>query len=92
MATILPAEFADKTKSELYQDIVMLSAYVTKLREQLEDQRGETKLSKAREIKLRGDILKLKSMIGHQNIHITDLVKQIEQIDNIEDITYEEAN
>ena len=92
MATILPQEFADKTKSELYQDIVALSHYVTKLRHQLEDEQAQTKLSKAREIKLRGDILKLKSMIGHQNIHITDLVKQIEQIDNIEDITYEEAN
>ena len=43
-------------------------------------------------MKLRGDILKLKSMIGHQNLQIGDLVQQIQQIDNIEDITHEEAN
>ena len=92
MAQILPAEFADKTKTELYQDIVMLSNYVTKLRNQIEEEQAQTKLSKAREIKLRGDVLKLKSMIGHQNLHIGDLVQQIQQIDNIEDITHEEAN
>lgn len=92
MATILPAEFADKSKTELYEDIVALSHYVTKLRSQIEDEQAQTKLSKAREIKMRGDILKLKSMIGHQNIQIGDLVNQIQQIDNIEEITYEEAN
>ena len=92
MAQILPAEFAEKTKTELYQDIVMLSNYVTKLRNQIEEEQAQTKLSKAREIKLRGDVLKLKSMIGHQNLQIGDLVQQIQQIDNIEDITHEEAN
>lgn len=92
MATILPAEFADKTKQELYEDIESLARYVQNLRDQLENEQAQTKLSKAREIKMRGDILKLKSMIGHQNIHITDLVQQIEQIDNIEDIQYEEGN
>ena len=92
MAQILPAEFANKTKTELYEDIVALSHYVTKLRNQVEEEQAQTKLSKAREIKMRGDILKLKSMIGHQNLHISDLVQQIQQIDNIEDIQYEEAN
>ena len=92
MAQILPAEFANKTKTELYEDIVALSHYVTKLRNQVEEEKAQTKLSKAREIKMRGDILKLKSMIGHQNLHISDLVQQIQQIDNIEDIQYEEAN
>ena len=92
MAQILPAEFANKSKTELYQDIVALSHYVTKLRHQIEDEQAQTKLSKAREIKLRDDILKLKSMIGHQNLQIGDLVNQIQQIDNIEEIPYEEAN
>lgn len=92
MAQILPAEFANKTKSELYQDILALSHYVTKLRHQVEEEQAQGKLKNAQVIKLRGDILKLKSMIGHQNLHISDLVQQIQQIDNIEDITHEEAN
>lgn len=92
MAEIIPKEFADKTKMELYTDIIALSRYVTKLRHDIEEEQAQTKLSKAREIKLRGDVLKLKSMIGHQNLQIGDLVKQIQQIDNIEDIQYEEAN
>ena len=92
MAQIIPEEFANKSKTELYHDIEMLSAYISRLRVKLEDQEAETRLKNAQIIKMRGDILKLKSMIGHQNIHIGDLVKQIEQIDNIQDIQYEEAN
>ena len=92
MASIIPAEFADKSRQELYEDIVMLSRYVTKLRNDIEDVVAESKLKNAQIIKMRGDILKLKSMIGHQNLHITDLVEQIKSIDNIEEITYEEAN
>lgn len=92
MAEIIPAEFADKTKQELYHDIVMLSRYVTKLRNDIEEERAQTKLKNAQLIKARGDILKLKSFVGHQNIHIEELVSQIKNIDNIEEITYEEAN
>ena len=92
MATIIPEEFANKSKAELYQNIESLARYVQSLRDKIEDEQAQTKLSKAREMKLRGDILKLKSMIGHQNLHISDLVEQIKQIDNIEDIAYEEAN
>jgi len=92
MASIIPEEFADKSKAELYQDIEMLSRYVTKLRNDIEEEQAENKLKNAQVIKLRGDILKLKSMIGHQNLHIGDLVNEIESIDNIEDIEYEETN
>ena len=92
MATILPAEFADKSRTELYQDIESLARYVQNLKDQLENEQAQGKLKNAQVIKLRGDILKLKSMIGHQNLQIGDLVQQIQQIDNIEDITHEEAN
>jgi len=92
MASIIPEEFANKSKAELYQDIEMLSRYVTKLRNDIEEEQAENKLKNAQVIKLRGDILKLKSMIGHQNLHIGDLVNEIESIDNIEDIEYEETN
>lgn len=92
MATIIPEEFANKSKAELYQDIETLARYVQSLRDKIEDEQAQNKLKNAQVIKLRGDILKLKSMIGHQNIQISDLVEQIKQIDNIEDIQYEEAN
>jgi len=92
MAEIIPKEFADKTKMELYTDILSLSRYVTKLRHDIENEQAQTKLVNAKLIKARGDILKLKSMIGHQNIHISDLVSQIKNIDDIEEITYEETN
>lgn len=92
MATIIPQEFSDKSRTELIQDIESLARYVHNLKQQLEDQQAETRLGKARETKLRGDILQLKSMIGHQNFQIGDLVQKIQQLDNIEDIHYEEAN
>ena len=92
MAQIIPKEFADKTKGELFQDIEMLSRFVTKLRIDIENEKAQTKLKNAQVIKLRGDILKLKSMIGHQNIQISDLVNQINNIDDIQEITYEETN
>lgn len=92
MATIIPHEFNQKSKSELVENIESLARYVHNLKNELEDQLAETRLSKARETKLRGDILQLKSMIGQQNLHIGDLVEKIQQLDNIEDITYEEAN
>ena len=92
MAEIVKKELADKTKSELIQDVEILARYVMKLRGEIEDEQAQTKLVNAKLIKARGDILKLKSMIGHQNLHISDLVNQINSIDNIEDITYEETN
>lgn len=92
MAEIVPKELAEKTKSQLIQDVEILARYVMKLRGDIEDEKAQTKLVNAKLIKARGDILKLKSMIGHQNIHISDLVNQINSIDNIEDITYEETN
>ena len=90
MAEIIPKEFADKTKQELYQDIVMLSQYVTKLRNEKEDLQGEVKLKNGDVIKQRGEILKLKSMIGHQNIHINNIEQDNKK--DIIDIPYEETD
>ena len=90
MAEIIPKEFVDKTKQELYQDIVMLSQYVTKLRNEKEDLQGEVKLKNGEVIKQRGEILKLKSMIGHQNIHINNIEQDNKK--DIIDIPYEETD
>lgn len=73
MAQIIPKEFADKSKQELYEDIVSLSAYVTKLRRDIEDLQAHLKLQNGEMIKKRGENLKLKSHIGHQNIKIQQL-------------------
>ena len=40
MATILPQEFADKTRTELYEDIESLARYVQNLRDQLENEQA----------------------------------------------------
>lgn len=88
MAQIIPQEFADKSKQELYQDIVMLSQYVTRLRGEIEDLKGELTLKKGEVIKKRGENFKLKSHIGYQNMQISDL----QQPKDIIDINYEEAD
>ena len=86
MAEIIPQEFASKTKEELYADITLLSKYVTKLRDDIENGEAEMKLKNAEVTKLRGEILQLKSHIGHQNIEITNLGYTL---DNTIDITHE---
>jgi peptidoglycan hydrolase CwlO-like protein len=86
MAEIIPEEFANKNKQELYADITLLSKYVTKLRDDIENNQAEMKLKNAEVTKLRGEILQLKSHIGHQNIQITNIQNDK---DNIIDITYE---
>jgi hypothetical protein len=81
----IPQEFDNKTKEELYGDIVMLSHYVTKLKGEIENVQAEYKLKNGEVIKQRSEILQLKSLIGHQNIHINN----IQQDNNIIDIPYE---
>lgn len=90
MAIIIPQEFADKSRTELYEDIESLARYVQSLKTQIEDLQGEVKIRDARITKQRGDILQLKSLIGHQNIHINNLETETKQ-DTI-DVDYEEGN
>lgn len=56
----------------------------------IEDLQSQNTLLNARIIKQRGEILQLKSLIGHQNIRIV----QMENNNNIEtiEINYEETN
>ena len=69
----IPQEFRDKTKEQLYEDIVVLSAYINKLRGEMEELQAQLKLKNGEVIKKRGEILGLKSEIGHQNIKIQQL-------------------
>ena len=83
----IPQEFAEKTKEQLYEDIVVLSAYINKLRGEMEELNAQLKLKNGEVIKKRGEILGLKSEIGHQNIKIQQLNDEksnIIDLDNIE--------
>lgn len=55
----------------------------------IEDLQSQNKLLNARIIKQRGEILQLKSHIGHQNLHINNIEENKQE--TIE-INYEETN
>ena len=55
----------------------------------IENLQADNKLLNARIIKQRGEILQLKSHIGHQNLHINNIEQN--KIETIE-IDYEETN
>lgn len=84
----IPDEYKDANRYELYHDLEKVSKYALHLKEQVKDLQAEIKLRDAQLQKQRGDILQLKSFIGHQNIEINDLkVKNV-----IEDAEYEVVN
>lgn len=85
MAEILPQEFENKTKGELFQDIVALSNYVTKLRNEIQELQAQVKLQNGEIIKKRGEILKLKSAVGFKNIEINQIKQDKENIIDITD-------
>lgn len=80
MAQIIPEEFANKTKQELYQDIAMLSAYVTKLRKDIEELQAQLTLQKGEIIKKRTDNFILKSEVGKRNNEIQRLNNEKDNI------------
>jgi len=86
----IPIEFQSKSKEELYTDIVMLSQYVSNLRKEKEDVDAQLKLKNGEVIKQRGEILQLKSQIGHQNIEINNIQQDLNR--ETIDIPYEETN
>ena len=81
----IPNEFKDKSREELYMDIIMLSNYVNKLKNEVLDLKANISLHKGEAIKNRTDNFVLKSEIGHQNIKIQQLN---EEKDNIIDIDF----
>ena len=85
----IPDEYKDANRYEIYHDLEKVSMYAHNLKQRIEDLEGEIKLRDAQLQKQRGDILKLKSVIGHQKIEITDL-KLREEIEEIEAIVVED--
>ncbi len=77
----LPDEYKNKNKYEIYTHLEKVATYAHNLKEQIEDLKGEIKLRDSQLQKQRGDILKLKSIIGHQKIEITDLKLESDTID-----------
>ena len=88
MAQQIPKEFTEKSREDLYMDIIMLSNYVNKLKNDIEDLQAQLKLKNGEMIKKRSENFQLKSHIGYQNMKISDL----EQPKDIIDINYEEAD
>ena len=80
MAQIVPEPFASKHRGELYDDIVSLSKFIEKLKEKINDVHAEVKLRDAQLQKQRADIMKLKSLAGHQNLSIKELENELNNI------------
>ena len=80
MAQIIPEPFASYDRGRLYNDIVSLATFVEKLKVKIEDVQAEVKLRDSQLQKQRADILKLKSLAGHQNLSIKELEKEINNI------------
>ena len=85
----IPNEFKDKSREELYMDIIMLSNYINKLKNELLDVKAKLSLKKGEMINKRSENFKLKSELVYQAITIN---KMKEDKDNIIDINYEETN
>jgi len=77
----LPDEYKNKNKYEIFVDLEQVASLATYQKQQIEDLKGEVKLKNAQMIKMRGDILKLKSMIGHQKMKIEELELESDTID-----------
>lgn len=79
----IPPEYENKNRFEIYHDLDKVATYAHHLKQQVEDLQAEVKLRDAQLQKQRGDILKLKSWIGVQNIKINDLEVQsvIEEVE-----------
>ena len=80
MAQIIPEPFASKHRGELYDDIVSLATFVEKLKGKIEDVHAEVKLRDAQLQKQRADIMKLKSLIGHQSLSIKEMENELNNI------------
>jgi regulator of replication initiation timing len=69
----IPDQFKDKSREELYMDIIMLSNYVNKLKNELLDVKAKLHLKSGEVIKKRADNFMLKSELGHQAITINKM-------------------
>ena len=77
----LPDDYKNKNKYEIYTHLEQVATLAHNQKQLIEDLKGEVTLKNAQIIKMRGDILKLKSMIGHQKIKIDELELESDTID-----------
>tara|TARA_R110000803_G_scaffold84955_1_gene151223 strand:+ start:1325 stop:1681 length:357 start_codon:yes stop_codon:yes gene_type:complete len=82
----IPDEYKNKNKYEIYAHLEQIATYAHNLKLKIEDLEAEVKLRDSKLQKQRADILKLKSLIGHQNIKINDL--ELQSV--VEEAEYEE--
>lgn len=80
MATLIPEPFASYDKGRLYEDIVSLATFIEKLKGKIEDVQAEVKLRDSQLQKQRADIMKLKSLIGHQSLSIKEMENELNNI------------
>ena len=80
MATLIPEPFASYDKGRLYEDIVSLATFIEKLKGKIEDEQAEVKLRDSQLQKQRADIMKLKSLIGHQSLSIKEMENELNNI------------
>ncbi len=73
MAVIIPQDYQGKSKEEIYKDLDTIAQAYMKQKRVVEDLQAEIKLRDSQLQLQRGDIVKLKSMIGHKNIEIKNL-------------------
>jgi len=80
----IPQEFLNKTKEELYKDIVNLSLYIKRLQGQIEDAKAHMHLKNGEIVKRRTNEFNLKSQVGHRNMRILDLENQRKNVIDLE--------
>ena len=80
MATLIPEPFASYDRGRLYEDIVSLATFIEKLKGKIEDVQAEVKLRDSQLQKQRADIMKLKSLIGHQSLSIKEMENELNNI------------
>lgn len=77
----LPDEYKNKNKYEIYTHLEQVATLAHNQKQLIQDLQAEIKLRDSQLQKQRGDILKLKSIIGHQKIELTDLKLESDTID-----------
>ena len=83
MSKEIPEEFKNKSREELYMDIIMLSNYINKLKNEVDEYKAQLHLTNGQAINKRAENFMLKSELGYQAITINKLK---EDKDNIIDL------
>lgn len=83
----IPKEFENKSREDLYMDIIMLSNYVNKLKNEVEEYKAQLHLKNGEMIKKRSENFQLKSHIGLQNMKINHLNQERNNVIDLQEVT-----